>query len=141
MDTMNPLVLEDFEEGDRAYVVREWEVFLGTVTGVSDGKLTLLMDAGNQEVFSKQEILSRPQGVNGLGKPLDLSTLEKGMVITMHSGQATPATVLEFIPQQELVFQFNGYDPIRRYKAVRTIREMGRGQSIEQQMVLWQSEG
>ena len=134
-------VIEDFEVGDRFYVVREWEVFLGTVFGMSAGIMTVTMDDGNREQFSTEEINYRPKGIQGFGKPIDLSLAKAGTVISKFSEPRVYATVINFIPGKELSFQIKGYNVIDGYNATKTIREMAHNQSIEQQMILWEVEG
>lgn len=128
-----PLVLEDFEVGDRFYLQYLDRVTLGTVISVYNGVLTVLFDNGQSGYFPADEIRNPSQG--NFGKPLDLQHLEAGSVIScLKDGERIYADVLVFEPGERLAYRINGQG------AIAVVMESEHRPNLEKQMIEWEIE-
>lgn len=131
-----PSVLEDFERGDRVYWQRYSVIHFGIVSSVSAGIIVVQFDDSTYGSFTEREITTWNSREQNFGKPLDLSLIEEGSIISqMTGGKRFYAEVLSYIPKVELSYILKGS------KVVIVVKEEEYGSSIEEKMMDWELEG
>lgn len=131
-----PSVLEDFERGDRVYWQRYSVIHFGIVSSVSAGIIVVQFDDSTYGSFTEREITTWNSREQNFGKPLDLSLIEEGSIISqMTGGKRFYAEVLSYIPKAELSYILKGG------KVVIVVKEEEYGLSIEEKMMDWELEG
>lgn len=131
-----PSVLEDFERGDRVYWQRYSVIHFGIVSSVSAGIIVVQFDDSTYGSFTEREITTWNSREQNFGKPLDLSLIEEGSIISqMTGGKRFYAEVLSYIPKVELSYILKGS------KVVIVVKEEEYGASIEEKMMDWELEG
>lgn len=136
-NTNLPVLLEDFEVGDRIYWARYSSVKLATVTSSGYGLLVVQFDDESYRSFTAQELAVANTRSGFLGKPIDLSLVEVGSVIShlIEDNEREYADVLSFIPETELAYRVQDRD------AIIVVKENDYSPTIEQQMFDWEVEG
>lgn len=131
-----PSVLEDFERGDRVYWQRYSVIHFGIVSSVSAGIIVVQFDDSTYGSFTEREITTWNSREQNFGKPLDLSLIEEGSIISQMTGRKRfYAEVLSYIPKVELSYILKGS------KVVIVVKEEEYGSSIEEKMMDWELEG
>lgn len=128
-EVVSPLLVEDFEEGDRIYThdgMRHYE--FGTVTSIARGLMDIHLDSGYK--FTLHSPLP-----DRWGKPLQLNILVPGIVISAigFSGKRVRAVVVSYTPGKELVLKSNADD-------IDTRIYVPGAMSLENQFKYWQIE-
>lgn len=136
-NTELPVLLEDFETGDRIYWTRYSSVKMGTVTSSGYGLLVVQFDDKSYRSFTAQELAVANTRSGSIGKPLDLSLVEVGGIIShlIEDDEREYADVLSYLPEMELSYRVQDRD------AIIVIKENDYSHTIEQQMFDWEAEG
>lgn len=136
-NTELPVLLEDFEAGDRIYWASYLSVKMGTVTSSGYGLLVVQFDDGKYRSFTAQELAVANSRSGSIGKPLDLSLVEVGGIIShlIEDNEREYADVLSFIPETELAYRVQDRD------AIIVVKENDYSPTLEQQMFDWEVEG
>lgn len=126
----------DFERGDRFYwTTSEGEIKFGTVIYSAESKIEILSDESEIVTFPENPYKSLIASLYGCGKPLDLSQIEEGSVISLTTfGHRDYVEVTNYIPGGFIQGVFLGSTlPI----AITADEEA----TLEQKMAYWELEG
>lgn len=129
-EVRSPLLVEDFEEGDRIYVhdgMRHYD--FGTVVSIIDGLMEVKLESGYK--FTLHSPLP-PRW----GKPLQMELLVPGLTISAigFSKKRVRAIVVSYTPGKELVLKSTHDDTnLRAY--------VPGAMSLENQFKYWEIEG
>lgn len=135
METGVSVVIEDFEVGDRAYLLTGFRVQTGTVHSADSRIMGIVMDDGTAKGFTAQDVLDFQLKDHRVGKPLNLELVYEGCTISQDlDTERIYAEVETYIPGKELAFRVHGH------KITTVIQETQFGQTLEVQMILWEVE-
>lgn len=135
MENRVSTIIEDFEVGDRAYLMTGFKIQLGDVLYVDSEILEIGMDDGTVERFSPEEILDSHLKHRQVGKPLNLGMVHEGCLISKNADpDRIYAEIETYLPGQELAFRPQGY------RITTVVQEKQFGSTLEEQMIFWEIE-
>lgn len=131
-----PYIVEDFEEGDRVYrhtTARDYTLF-GTVKAVEASDLIVVMDNVLELKIPIRLFKQRSNRSFYWGKPLPLSQVEKGSVISVEMYGSKMTATVNNVTTDSITFTYNeGHRITNTYTA-------SKENSLESLLMFWELE-
>jgi hypothetical protein len=103
-EALTPLIIEDFEIGNRVYFLNHKQDRLdyGTVTNVVEDRLEVVFDG-----FYRPVMIHISQFGSNAGRCFDINAVEVGSVVSaLSKGERFYADVTEYIPNEKLTIKY-----------------------------------
>lgn len=132
-----PLIIEDFEEGDRIYRQSRMPdiIMFGTVTSITPDELNVTFDNGYEHAVNLDFFHDDPDAAFYYGKCLRMDQIWAGSVISVRTLGETLTATVEFISEERIVFTYLEEPDVTETWVAKE------GQSLEFLLRNWELEG